>query len=743
MSGPSDDNYGYRHQHIKDSGDLYSTGKYTGGVSFTDWSEYTIEQMMATMSQLHDGQYTAAALQWRMIAGQLTELRGSLTGAADEMHPQWNPAASKAAAVFFDRIGASSWSMDRWITTATDNAATLERMADDLAKKRKELQTVYQTFLGEWNSNVNKANYYNTPEGTAEIMKLGVASAAGGGMPNVSVSDWQRPYLKAANAARDKYTEKARDVMRNLGQLYRTNSVQLLESDTFQGPTTAVNPLAALGQRIQTGAGGGLPGGGNAKARLHAAEQQQLAVQRKLAAQREIANLQRRAQQQELTARQNLAQQKLAAEQKLAAQRDLAARQQAAAEAQKLAAQQELAQQRSATEQMLAQRLAAQESALQQLAGQQQLALRQLTAQRLEAQQRQAQELALQQRLSTLPDRLAAEQQEAQARLLAEQEAQQAMVRQSLPTGPAVNLPPTSRAAGLNLSPGGAGEAGSLGTPRALPSGGIPGGAPGGLPGGAPGGLGAGGAGMRPGNGGFGAAGPRGELRGRLGGSPGPGSAGALPPGGGQPLSGRRGASESTSATGRSAPSTVRPEREDYLADVPTAGPQPITRLGADGFSAATPPPPSLTSRGSKQSGPTGRGTGSSSTRPGQRSADLSGRRRSARRSDPLDEDAVLVDQPIPTDLNGRNGLPAVNLDEPIEVVTALTARFGAPGGAASTRPPEVQVRPDPQATPGTAAKADAELDPEEELWTPVRSSSDTQGDDQSDGTRRRVTGAG
>jgi hypothetical protein len=704
MGGPADGDFGYHHQHIKDSGDLYSTGKYTGAVSFTDWSSSTIEQMVAQMSQLHDGQYTAAAQQWTRIAGQLTQLRSSLTGAGNALLPQWDPAGSDAAAVFFDRVGASSWSLDQWITTATSNAATLNLMAKDLTAARQKLQVVYQNFLAEWNQNVNKANYYATPEGMSELMKLGLQEGAGGGIPDVSVQDWQRPLFKAADAARKKYTAQAGEVMTSLGKTYRENSGGLLEGDPFQGPTAAVNPLAALGQRIKAGGGGRLPGGGNAAARLRGAAQQKAAAQRELAAEQRL-----------------LAQQQLAAEQKAAAAQQLAAQQ--------LAAQQLTAQQLSA-QRLAAQRLAAaQQTAAQQLSAQQ-LAAQQLSVQQLAAQQLAAQQLAMQQ-LSA--QQLAAQQLSAAQQLAAQQLA-------ALPAGPAAG---GATAAAAALTPS---EAAAFGAPRSLGQSGIPGGL--------------GGAGAGPllegarrttaAGGGFGSAG---ELRGRLGGASGSGSAGGLPGGGGQPLSGRRGRGENTDRAADSS-TAVRPEREDYLADLPTVAAQPTSRLMSGGFPGATaPPPPSLTSRDREASGSAGTGRrtgpagGGPQGRPGRQPGDLGGRRRNDRKAEAsrADEDDLLAVAPAPPDLTGRHGLPAVDLAALAATVEAVTALPGS-------RPAPAPVAPAVRLGP-TGRRAGADPEPasdatEDELWSPAPAPAPASGIGETDQkpdqkSSRRVTGAG
>src|SRR5262249_50233245 len=235
--------------------------------------------MVRLLAVQHDGHLHGAALAWDKMIGLLNHLKDSLSGAGTTLESGWDPAKSDAAANFFQHLGASTWSLDEWITLATQNKQAVEAVATAIGTARTKMAAIYKNYLSEWNYNINKANYYATPAGQAELYKLGMQEAAAGGIPDVSVKDWQAPYVKAAQAARQKYTDQAKQVMSDLGDAYLSHWAALNEGRKFQGPTNAVNPLSALLDKlnqIMSNAGGG---GGPNTTQLQNQLKQQLAAQ--------------------------------------------------------------------------------------------------------------------------------------------------------------------------------------------------------------------------------------------------------------------------------------------------------------------------------------------------------------------------------------------------------------------------------------------------------------------------------
>jgi hypothetical protein len=625
-SASSDPGYGYTYQYVKDSGDVYSTGKgtsYFAGLG-TDWDSMAIEEMVRALTNLRDGQYTTAAAQWRRLGTQLQGMLTQTQGAANTLLPQWDPAKSQAAAAFFDRIGGTTFSLAQWAETATANASALDRVATALVTARTALQGIYTQFLAEYNANIDQANAYANG---APLPKLTFPSRA---PESVRRNAYVNSAKDAANAARRKYTAQAAKVMQDLAVVYRTSSVGLVEGFTFQGPKAVAKPTVSFPGAGRAG-GAGSPGAA-AMAAAAAAAARLRQRQAALAAQQAVV-LRR------LAARRAAAQAQLAAQQQFADQ-------QAAAQGQLLAAQQQLA--------------AAQAAAMQQLTAQQ--TTRQL-ARQAARQQFFGRPLTPGQLLAAGPG------------------------RPGLPPGSSPNslgVDPASAAAGS----GGAG----LGSLRQFPPGTGPGE-----------GLRSANPGLRgPGQGSAGYSGLRGRLA--------AGARGGVPPSGQPPLSGRREQRDAVAENDVRGPVTIRPEREDYLGDLPTVGTPPTGRLLADGFTpAAATPPPDLTGRD-----PSGPGPGGAARRRHQRrSAELSGRRRPQAAQA---EDVLAPDTVVPPDLTGRRGLPEVDWRR------VAGPELGADAELLGIRTGE--QRPDHHASARAAtstapASADANVAAEtESLWT-------------------------
>ncbi len=656
-------NYGYTFapDYIPEAGDpkkdLYSKGVMPTPGPPTDWSGMTIQMMVPMLNALHEGQYTGAATIWNNIVSQLTDMNTTMGNAGNTMMPGWDPTKSDAATAFYQQLGASLYSYQSWILFATQNKTALEGVATAITQAKKDMGPIYKNFLSEYNTNVSKANYYDTAAGQSEIMKLGVAEAAGGGMPDVSTDDFKKPYLQAAQAAISKYSDQARAVMQTLAGAYSQNWGALNEGITFQGPKTSVNPLDGLINKVNQNINAQ---NAAAKAAMQAAATQAAALQA-------------------------AAQQKAAAAQ-AAANKKMAAAKAAAAAAQKKAQEQMAAQQKAAQ--------TAAQAAQQKAQAQQAAAQKQLTAQQAAAaaqQQALAQQAAGRAALATAQQKAQAEQTAAEQQL-AQQQKQLGNPQQIAVDGPgAAGLVPM-RPGALGLTgagtPGlnGNGRPGSagLGDPEAINANGA---GSAGLSGGRPnlGGLGRSGL----------TSGQQAGFSGRPPSNPGLRGRGGMGMGEeGHPPMGRKQGGDGTGGKGdgKEAARTLRPESEDYLmAGAPNSTAPPSGRLdGRFAFGAGTDGGPVVP----PQAGLPGR-LGGMPEMPGSPRGnrqlsreELAGRRQQRPGESLVEESEDLMAPPLlgRPNLSGRVGLPEFEWDQEI-----AGAEMGAESEMLGTRGPAAQ----------------------------------------------------
>lgn len=296
---------------------VYSDGAYTGVPPSTSWDELPLKVMYLIMSRIHEGEYRAAGQQWTRIAQVLRTMHDGLVHAGDALIPHWPPQVSDAADYFFEHVSVSLWSMSQWAVVADTNAATLSRVADDVARARADFTKKYNDYLAE--------------VAAATAPPPAATAADGRAVPNPSVSGEEHN----AWTIEKTYQAQCAKILRELGSSFQNNIVRLSEGNRFAGPTQAVNPAEAS-----------------------------QAFQQKLSNQVNATNAANAAAAQRARAAQLAAQQRLAAEQ-AALQQRLAAEQ--AARQRQFAAEQATLQRQLAAEQAtLQQRLAAEQAALQQ-----------------------------------------------------------------------------------------------------------------------------------------------------------------------------------------------------------------------------------------------------------------------------------------------------------------------------------------------------------------------------------------
>jgi hypothetical protein len=559
------------------------------------WDNMPIDRMAAILAMQHDGQFHGAALAWGKMIDLLNGLKTAMDQAGTGLLDGWNPAKSDAAENFFQHVGASTWSLDDWILWASQNQRAVTDVANAIAEARKQMATIYKNYLNDWNYHIGKANYWTTPAGLKEINDEAYAEGVGGGMPVVSVSEYQKDDIKAANDARTKYTGQAKKVMIALGEAYASNWGAINEGRKFQGPTNAVNPLTTLVNRVN----------------------------------------------------QIISDNRAAAAQAAQAAARLAAQQQAALQA--------LANQRAA---QLAAQLAAEQAAEQAAAAQ--AAAAQAAAQ------------------------LAAQEAARQAAAQAAVQAGQPGMPFGVPAAFAVSGPgPVGLAEPGAISGTGAAGAGLPGEPEQF---GI-------------GGPGGGGAAGRTGN----------PLLGRSGLNPAGSARPGVPPGrgAGSPL-GRRQSEERERDEEEQSARQVRPESEEYLADLPGAGTPRLLGGGPEYAPPTRPVGPRLGGRG--PAGPPGQGrppmggAPQGRARPGS-PEQLTGRRRRSASSEEDDELFATESHGQP-DLNGRHGHP-VDRPQAGHPVVGSDALLGTQG-----------MQPVVPAQPTGAVRPPAEVPEDEtEFW--------------------------
>ncbi|MFB9322577.1 WXG100 family type VII secretion target, partial [Cryptosporangium minutisporangium] len=86
------------------------------------------------------------AQHWRKLSTQLTTARNNLGRNGTRLQPQWTGEASRA---FLERVGAALYSLDQWIEAAATNAATIDRLADDVRATQPKVQRIYNDWLAE------------------------------------------------------------------------------------------------------------------------------------------------------------------------------------------------------------------------------------------------------------------------------------------------------------------------------------------------------------------------------------------------------------------------------------------------------------------------------------------------------------------------------------------------------------------------------------------------------------------
>ncbi|GLY28112.1 hypothetical protein [Kineosporia sp. NBRC 101731] len=265
------DNWGYRLQQLeKDDvqrrGQFYSNSTSLAGLDWgrTDWSYSTIDEIKAAADVQNSATHAQAAASWGLIVNMLEGLGASLRAAGTDMEEGWDPSVTKAAASFFNHVGASTWSMDDWATYARGNQTALEAMAEEVSTTKQRINTIYKNYLRDIQSKRTEI------QRVSALLDGGPASAngSGGGDPADSQDQVNALEGQLRNIV-DSYTKQAAVAMNELGDSYIANAHQLNEGHKYQGPTTSKTvPNSSAnnsGSSNNNGSGGNGNGGGSSR----------------------------------------------------------------------------------------------------------------------------------------------------------------------------------------------------------------------------------------------------------------------------------------------------------------------------------------------------------------------------------------------------------------------------------------------------------------------------------------------
>src|SRR4051794_31436698 len=116
----------------------------------TDWSTVDITAIATLIYHQHDGPYRTASLTWYKITLHLGHLKTQLQQHGGELAKGWDPAKNDAAANFFNFVGASTWSMDEWVTFALQNRDATLAVAGAIGKARREMTSLFAGYQKDY-----------------------------------------------------------------------------------------------------------------------------------------------------------------------------------------------------------------------------------------------------------------------------------------------------------------------------------------------------------------------------------------------------------------------------------------------------------------------------------------------------------------------------------------------------------------------------------------------------------------
>jgi len=177
------------------------------------------------------------AQSWRTLSSQLATAKAGVDRAGGRLAPQWTGRASRA---FLERVGAALYSLDHWIEAAAANAATIDRLAEDVRTTQPRVEGIYRAWLME--SAREKAKRDKDAEGITLTQDandlIGLLSKDNTIADGGALYRWARDSVPQDEIDR-KYTAQALPLVKKLADHFSgaaTAGVSL--PGRFKGPTT-------------------------------------------------------------------------------------------------------------------------------------------------------------------------------------------------------------------------------------------------------------------------------------------------------------------------------------------------------------------------------------------------------------------------------------------------------------------------------------------------------------------------
>ena len=179
---------------------------------------------------------TGLAQSWRTLSTQLTTAKGGLDRAGGRLAPQWTGTASGA---FLERVGGALYSLDQWIDAASTNAATIDRLANDVRTTQPRVEGIYRAWLME-SANEKAKRDADAGEITSQDWNdvIGLLSKGNTITDGGFLHRWARDSVPQDEIDR-KYTAQALPLVKKLADHFSSAAATGISlPGKFKGPTT-------------------------------------------------------------------------------------------------------------------------------------------------------------------------------------------------------------------------------------------------------------------------------------------------------------------------------------------------------------------------------------------------------------------------------------------------------------------------------------------------------------------------
>ncbi|MFI5955628.1 hypothetical protein [Cryptosporangium sp. NPDC051539] len=240
-------------------------GRYAS-LNATNWGDTDniahIRALWPMIAGLDPEKIAKLAQSWRTLSTQLTAAKNNLSRHGGRLAPEWTGDAANA---FLERVGGSLYSLDQWIEAATKNAATIDRIANDIRTTKPKVQKLYNDWLAESKTEKAKRDADKTSSNQSQdsndiIGFLGKHHVIPGSLGDKAYK-WARDAVPQEEIDQ-KYTQQALPMVKNLANHFTSAaSTGVSLPGKFKGPTTfkVVQPSYGGPKPGAPGAGPGAP----------------------------------------------------------------------------------------------------------------------------------------------------------------------------------------------------------------------------------------------------------------------------------------------------------------------------------------------------------------------------------------------------------------------------------------------------------------------------------------------------